>query len=327
MTSKKNIAIIGLMLATAVWGTSFVMFRTILLYTEKIIGDNESFFNTFSLFNVGLRFFLAALGLFFITMLINKKSLSKITKLEFRQSLLLALTGGPAVLLQMHALRITPASTSAFLTQAYCILIPWLSWWRRGSKINRKTFLATILVLISLKLITGFNFQVFHLGLGEGLTLLAAFLFSFQILCFEEEIFKNNRSLVTTVLMFFITGIILLLISAYPLYKISQGNQVLFNQFLAIQTNPKISLIIFAMILGPTIIAFWSMASFQPKISATHAGLIYCFEPIWASLFAVLFPLFLAPWLGIYYPPDFLSVDLIWGAILMLVAQVLIIVK
>jgi drug/metabolite transporter (DMT)-like permease len=299
----------------------------ILLYAENIIGNNEQFFRTFSLFNVGYRFFLASLGIFLISVIIYKKNALKITRAEFIQSILLTLTGGSAVLLQMYSLRITQASTSAFLTQAYCMLIPWLSWWRRGSKINSRTFVATLLVLISLKLITGFSLSSLEMGRGEILTLVAAFLFSFQILCFEEENYKENRGLITTTLMFFLTGSILLFISSFSLIEMYQNNYPLYEKFINIQTNPRISIIILFMILGPTIFAFWSMAHWQPKISATHAGLIYCVEPIWASIFAVYIPLFLAPWLGVHYPAEFFTSNLLWGAILMTVAQILIILK
>jgi drug/metabolite transporter (DMT)-like permease len=165
------------------------------------------------------------------------------------------------------------------------------------------------------------------MGKGEILTLIAAFLFSFQILCFEEECYKENRSLITTTLMFFFTGAILLFISAFSLAQMYQHNYPLYQQFIAIQTNPQVSLIILFMIIGPTIFAFWSMAHWQPKISATHAGLIYCVEPIWASIFAVYFPRFLAPWIGVDYPAEFFTPNLLWGALLMTVAQILIILK
>jgi drug/metabolite transporter (DMT)-like permease len=327
MNKNKMPAILGLLIATTIWGSSFVLFRTILLYAQKSVGNNEEFFQTFSLFNVGYRFLLASIGIFCIALWVYKKNVYKITRHELIQSLLLTITGGTAVLLQMYSLRITQASTSAFLTQAYCMLIPWLSWWRRGSKINTKTFCATILVLISLKLITGFSLQTLEMGKGEILTLIAAFLFSFQILCFEEECYKENRSLITTTLMFFFTGAILLFISSFSLAQMYQHNYPLYQQFIAIQTNPQVSLIILFMIMGPTIFAFWSMAHWQPKISATHAGLIYCVEPIWASIFAVYFPRFLAPWIGVDYPAEFFTPNLLWGAVLMTIAQILIILK
>ena len=44
------------------------------------------------------------------------------------------------------------------------------------------------------------------------------------------------------------------------------------------------------------------MNVWQPHIEATHAGLIYCAEPVFTALLCLFLPALLSVWAGIAYP-------------------------
>ncbi len=72
--------------------------------------------------------------------------------------------------------------------------------------------------------------------------------------------------------------------------------------------------------LGP----FTLMNQWQPKITATEAGLIYCVEPIFASIMALFLPALLSVWAGLVYPNEQLTWHLLLGGGLITLANVLI---
>src|SRR5436190_7452128 len=119
-------ACVWLFIATAVWGLSFPIIRTLWLIQERLVPGISSFF--FASLGGCVRFAAAAI----IVGLFCARSLPKLTRLELWQGAGLGLFGGLGIVFQMDGLAHTSASTSAFLTQFYCLLIPiWVSWRRR----------------------------------------------------------------------------------------------------------------------------------------------------------------------------------------------------
>jgi hypothetical protein len=66
------------------------------------------------------------------------------------------------------------------------------------------------------------------------------------------------------------------------------------------------------------------MNTWQRCISATEAGLIYCLEPVVATLFSAFLPRLISRWAGITYPNEALSWTLLLGGALILSATVLV---
>ena len=76
-----------------------------------------------------------------------------------------------------------------------------------------------------------------------------------------------------------------------------------------------------------TLGAFMLMIRWQPSITATEAGLIYCFEPVFASVMALYLPGVFSRWVGFDYPDETLTWQLLVGGGLITVANVLLQVK
>src|SRR5205814_10698069 len=69
--------------------------------------------------------------------------------------------------------------------------------------------------------------------------------------------------------------------------------------------------------------AYSLMNTWQPKITATEAGLIYCIEPIFGSLMALFLPAIFSTWAGIDYPNESATWTLLVGGGLITLANVL----
>jgi drug/metabolite transporter (DMT)-like permease len=73
-----------------------------------------------------------------------------------------------------------------------------------------------------------------------------------------------------------------------------------------------------------TVGAFSIMNAWQPRVTATEAGLIYCMEPVSASVLALFLPAVLSAVAGIRYPNESLSWALVAGGALITLANVLV---
>ena len=88
------------------------------------------------------------------------------TRREVRQGLVLAVWGGTAMWLQADALAYTEASTSAFLTGAYCVFLPLWTCLRLKRRPGTRVIIATLMVLAGGTILSGL--RPGHLKLGRG---------------------------------------------------------------------------------------------------------------------------------------------------------------
>ena len=66
------------------------------------------------------------------------------------------------------------------------------------------------------------------------------------------------------------------------------------------------------------------MIAWQPKITATEAGLIYCVEPIFGSVMALFLPALFSVWAGLNYANEKATWTLLVGGGLVTLANVFI---
>src|SRR6266545_2397473 len=107
-----------LLLGTALWALSSPTVKAIAAAQQVLVPGASSWF--LSALCVLYRFAIAAL----LLTLLAARTLPKLTRSELWQGAGLGLFGGAGILLQVDGLTYTAASTSAFLTQCYCLLIP-----------------------------------------------------------------------------------------------------------------------------------------------------------------------------------------------------------
>jgi drug/metabolite transporter (DMT)-like permease len=73
-----------------------------------------------------------------------------------------------------------------------------------------------------------------------------------------------------------------------------------------------------------TIGAFWIMNTWQPRIPATQAGLIYSIEPVLASVFALFLPALFSAWGSINYPNESPTSSILIGGGLIVFANIMV---
>ena len=76
-----------------------------------------------------------------------------------------------------------------------------------------------------------------------------------------------------------------------------------------------------------TLGSFTLMVRWQPHITATEAGLIYCIEPVFASVMALFLPALFSRWAGFDYANETLTWQLLVGGGLITLANVLLQLK
>ena len=283
--------------------------KALALTQQNLLPQSGSWF--FTSLSVFYRFGIAGL----LLLPFAWRQLRTLRKLEVEQGMLIAFFGGVGILFQMDGLAYTSASTSAFLTQGYCVFLPiWLALTHRQWP-SLKTFLCVVLVVFGVAVLAEINFHSFHLGRGEIETLIASFLFTGQILNLGHPRYATNRPLCFTVVMLLGTA----LVSA-PLVCVTAPDAA---ACLCAYASPAACGFLALIVVFCTLGAFMVMNVWQRHVTATEAGLIYCSEPVFASLLALFLPAIFSAWANIHYANENLTLRLLVGGGLITAANIL----
>lgn len=297
-----------LILACVLWALSFPLVKALHLeQTARVPGASSLFLASWMQV---ARFGLGALLLLPFALGKNRPTAD-----EVRQGLALALWGGAAMWLQADALAYTEASTSAFLTQAYCIFLPLWACIRTRRVPGGRVILSTLLVLAGGAILSGLRPDHLHLGRGEIETLVAAFLFTFQILALENPRYSANRGLPVTFAMFLAITIFLT-----PVTLFTGPNS---TAWLTAGASISAWALIGGLAVFCSLGAYLLMNTWQKRVSATEAGLIYTTEPVFTAVYALFLPAAMGAAIGIAYPNESLTTSLVTGGSLILAANVL----
>ena len=257
------------------------------------------------------RFILAAL----ILLVWQARKLGQTTRGEVRQGIELGVFATLGTILQSDGMQFTSASTSAFLTQLYAVLIPAYVALRLRRSPGARVWLCGFLVLAGVAILGRFDWKTLTFGRGEWETLGCSVFFMGQILCLERREFAANDPIRLTLVMFVTQAVVfsvLLLLAAPSTTAVWQLASSL----------PWTGLTLVVTLLC-TVAAFLIMNRWQPKITATEAGLMYCFEPIFGSLLALVLPALYSAWCGISYANETATWALLLGGTLITLANAL----
>lgn len=251
--------------------------------------------------------------------IVAARTLSKITRLEIYQGFGLGFFGGIGLIFQMDGLNYTSASTSAFLTQSYCVIIPIITAIRERHPPTLRVILCTLLMMIGIAILTGLNPRNLHLGRGEIETLIGSLVFTGQILWLERPMFAHNNVNHFSFAMFVITALM-----AIPcaLFTMRQPADIA-HAF----ASPSVIALVIVLVLFCTMTAYMMMNRWQPHVTATEAGLLYGIEPVCASLFALFLPNYISHLTGVNYPNERLTLHLFVGGTMIVVANIILQLK
>jgi drug/metabolite transporter (DMT)-like permease len=239
------------------------------------------------------------------------------TRLEVRQGLELGLFGGLGMLLQTDAQNYIAASTSAFFTQFTCVFVPLTVALRSRRMPSLLVSAACVLVMAGCAILSGVELGKLRLGRGEWETILGAALFTGQILCLERVRFHGNDSRRSATVMFAVKGLLLLM------FVLAGASRSMANAYV----SPAVLLLTCVLAVFCTVYSYTTMTHWQPRVTATQAGLIYATEPVFASAWALFLPGWFSNFASIRYANEHLSWQLFAGGGLILIANLLLIAR
>lgn len=297
-----------LIVACALWGLSFPLVKALHLeQSARMSGASSLFLASWLQF---ARFGMGAVML--LPFVIGRRRASPN---EIHQGVILALWGGAGMWLQADALAYTAASTSAFLTQAYCVILPLWACMRLRRLPGSRVVVATLMVVSGGAVLSGLRLDQLHLGRGECETLAAALLFSFQILALENPRYAGNRGLSVTFVMFL--GIAVLFV---PVTVITAPDMA---ACFTAGASAQALVIVGSLALFCSVGAYLLMNIWQPRVSAIEAGLVYTTEPVFTAAYVLFLPAMLGAFIGGSYPNESVTAPLLVGGALIVAANIL----
>lgn len=299
-------ALLSLVCTCALWGLSFPVMKALGLDLSARAPGISTWFVASA--TVVIRFGSGAV-------LLGLSGLPRPTRGELQQALLLGVFSAGGMLLQMDALNFSAASTSAFLTQGYIVILPVVGALTARALPRAKTVLCILASTCGLFVLSGFDWVHLRLGRGETETLLAACSFAGQILSLDAPRFRTNRARVVTTVMFVCVAVLLAPLALYTMRAWSELG-LLF-------ATPFSLAMVFVLSVPCTVLAFSLMNRYQPVVSASEAGIIYGAEPLFASVLSLFLPILFATWAHVHYENEELSLRLLIGGGLVIAANVL----
>jgi drug/metabolite transporter (DMT)-like permease len=298
-----------LLLCTALWAFSFPLMKALTLNQLAMLPGAGSWFIT-SLC-VMLRFFIAGA----LLLVLFRHQVKAVSRRELEQGLWLAFFASAGIGLQMDGLGYLSTSTSAFLTQLYCVLVPlWLVASQRRFP-TAKILFCSALVLIGMAVLVNLNIFAIRLGRGELETLAGSVMFTAQILCLEQPRYAANRPQCLTVVMLLGMGLF-----AVPMVAATApGVAECLRLYGSLSACGLLAVLVMVCSIGP----FLLMNHWQREVSATEAGLIYCAEPVLVSILALFLPGWLSHWSGGDFANEPITGRLLLGGGLITAANVL----
>ena len=305
-SARRTRALFALVCTCALWSLSFPTMKTLGLHIARLEPNVSTWFVAAA--TLVVRFGVSALVLALF-------GVPRPQRKELVQGAILGLFTGLGMLFQMDALSFTSASTSAFLTQGYIVILPVFAAISARALPSPKIALCVLTIASGLAVLSGFDWAHLRLGRGEAETLLAALCFAFQIGCLDHRAFSVNRTRVVSCLMFLGVALVLAPVAAVTAHGAADA-KLLF-------ATPVAAALVFLLCVPSTTIAFSLMNRFQPDVSASEAGIIYGAEPVFASLLALFLPGIYATFANVSYDNERLTQRLLIGGGLVIVANVL----
>ena len=140
-----------------------------------------------------------------------------------------------------------------------------------------------------------------------------------QILWLEKKAFAGNRPERLTLVMFVTEAVVFVVLAGATAPDVAA--------LVTPWTSPAWVALTVVLTVFCTLGSFSLMNAWQPKITATEAGLVYCVEPIFGSVMALFLPALLSVWAGIAYANEQATFHLVVGGGLITAANILITLK
>ncbi|MSS64704.1 DMT family transporter [Velocimicrobium porci] len=252
---KKYLAMGGLVIVTVIWGGGFVA--------------SDMALDSFGPFQImAIRFLLATI----LMGIISIKELKKIEKEEWKAGFFMGCALFIGFALQIIGLQYTTPSKNAFLTATNVVIVPFISFVIYRKKVNVNGIIGAILAIVGVGILS--LEKNFSLGIGDGLTLICAVGFAFQIFLTSEYVEKYRATILNFVQMLtaFVLSFICMILSG-------QTNFI-------ITTRGVLSVIYLGVV--STTITYLIQTACQKYVDETKAAIILSLESVFGTFFSIL---------------------------------------
>ena len=237
------------------------------------------------------RFILAAAFMF----IYKPKSLTGLDRKFVKRAVLIGLLLCSGFIFQTFGLTQTTVSNTGFITGLYLVFTPLISWILLKREIFKVQWLAVLVATIGLYFI---SFNGITFGIGEILVLISALLFAGQIVALGEWS-NGENTYALTLIQILVSAVIFFALSLKDGFQLPPDNGVWSAVFYTA---------FFATFLG-----FLIQVKAQSIMSATVAGVLLAMETPFALFF------------GLYFDNDPITLRIISGGTLVLIAMALVI--
>ena len=237
------------------------------------------------------RFILAAAFMF----IYKPKSLTGLDRKFVKRAVLIGFLLCSGFIFQTFGLTQTTVSNTGFITGLYLVFTPLISWILLKREIFKVQWLAVLVATIGLYFI---SFNGISFGIGEILVLISALLFAGQIVALGEWS-NGENTYALTLIQILVSAVIFFALSLKDGFQLPPDNGVWSAVFYTA---------FFATFLG-----FLIQVKAQSIMSATVAGVLLAMETPFALFF------------GLYFDNDPITLRIISGGTLVLVAMALVI--
>lgn len=295
--STARVAVAALAFCCIGWGLSFPVMQISTHALERAIAASGTTLDggavrlklaTTATFNAW-RFALAAAAFALLSMAQRRRP----AHADLRGGAGVGLFLGLGMFMQLAGLQYALPSVSSFLTALPVVLAPLAQAWLLRRPPGRQTWLAVAIALLGIGVLWRANPQAVAAHtltsppplphLGEILTVLGSFLFTAQILTLDRvgkaahPTHLTAAALATTALANLAGGLTL---GAAPLYNLRLLS-LLASDFTFLWSMAT-------LVLFCSVVAMYLMNIHQPRVTPATASVIYCLEPVFATLFSVL---------------------------------------
>lgn len=252
---KKYIAIAGLVLVTIIWGGGFVA--------------SDMALESLRPFQImAIRFLLGTV----LMGLISVKALKGIKKEEVKAGILMGTALFTGFALQIVGLQYTTPSKNAFLTALNVVMVPFIAYVVCKKKVGAKGMIGAVMAVVGVGVLS--LEKNFTLGLGDGLTLICAVGFAFQIF-FTSIFVKKCRA---TVLNF---------IQMCTAFVLSVICMIAFGEMSFHVTSTGWWSVLYLGVVSTTI-CYLLQTACQVHVDETKAAIILSMESVFGTLFSIL---------------------------------------
>lgn len=255
--AKTRVADAMLLLTAAIWGVGFPATKQAL---ECGFGASSVIF---------LRFSLASL----ILLAFFWRRLCTITRAELRQGVIAGVLLFGGYIIQTLSMVFTEPSHTAFITATYVIMVPFVLWAMYHRRPPAKSFVASLITLLGIVVLTGGVGE--SMNLGDLLSLLCAVVFTLH-LCYLGHVAQEMDTVKLTFLQVAVVA----------------GLSLLLMLWLDGETLPQADwaggwLPIAYMAVFGTCLCFFLQTFGQKHTTSTKASILLCTESLFGSLFSV----------------------------------------